>query len=87
LLPPLHIKLGLIENFMQKFPKLKDSKLQESIFSGLQFPEIISDDLSECLLTETEKSESLTFKTVHLNFLGNIKGKNYMELAEDLLNA
>jgi len=69
---------------MQKFPKLKDSKLKESIFGGLQFPEIINDDLSECLLTETEKSESLTFKTVRLNFLVNIKGENCIELVKSI---
>jgi hypothetical protein len=76
-----------MKNLIQKFPKLSDSKLKEGIFSGLQFSEIINDDLSEHLLTETKKSERLTFKMVCLSFLGNVKGKKYMELAEDLLNA
>ena len=87
MLQPLHIKLGLIKNLIQKFPKLRDSKLKEGIFSGLQFPEIINDDLSEHLLTETEECEWLMFKMVCLSFLGNVKGENRVELAEDLLNA
>jgi len=51
--------------------------LQESIFIGLQIHEIINDDPFEHLLTETEKSACLTFKAVCLNFLGNVKPKNY----------
>ena len=77
----------VFEYFKEKFPKLWDSKLKEGIFSRLQFPEIINDDLSQHLLTESEKSEWLTFKEVCLNFLGNIEGENCMELAQDLLNA
>ena len=71
----------------EKFPKLSDAKLKERIFIGLQICEIINDDLSEHLLTETEKSAWLTFRAVCLNFLGNIKAENYNELVENKLNA
>jgi hypothetical protein len=69
----------------EQFPKLSDVKLKH-IFIGVQIREIIN-DLSEHLLTETEKSARLTFKVVCLNFLGNVKAKNYTELVEDLLEA
>ena len=58
LLPPLHIKLGLMKIFVKAldkhgegfgylrktFPKLSDSKLKEGIFIGPQIREIIHDD-------------------------------------------
>jgi hypothetical protein len=71
----------------EKFPKLSDAKLKDSIIIGSQIREIINDDLFEHLLMETEKSGWVLFKVVCLNFLGNIKAKNYKELVEDLLNA
>jgi len=59
LLPPLHIKLGLVKNFVKpmnkqgkgfeflrkKHPKLCDSELKEGIFFWPQIREIINDDL------------------------------------------
>jgi len=71
----------------EKFPKLRDTKLKYSIFFGPQICEINYDDLTEHLLTETAISAWLTFNTVFLNFLGNVKAENYKELVEDLLNA
>ena len=70
----------------EKFLKFSDAELKEGNFIGLQICEIINDDLSEYLWPETEKS-ALTFKVVCLNFLGNVKAKNYKELVEDKLNA
>jgi hypothetical protein len=60
--------------------------VDSSKFSS-QIREVISDDLSEHLLTETEKSAWLIFKAVCLNFLVNIKAANCKEFVEDLLNA
>jgi hypothetical protein len=101
LLLPLHIKLGLMKNFVkamnkhgkhfeylrEKFPKLSDAKLKEGIFIGLQIRGIIDDDVFEHLSPETEKSAWLTFEAVCLNFLGNVKAENYKELVEDVLKA
>jgi hypothetical protein len=70
LLPPLHIKLGLMEksvkavntnskdseHLRENFPKTSDVKLKECFFIGPQSRGIINDDLLEHLLTETEKS-------------------------------
>jgi len=50
-------KHGKVFEYLRvKVPKLSDAKLKEGIFTGLQICEIINDDLSEHLLTETEKS-------------------------------
>jgi len=76
----------VFEYLREKFLKLSDAKLKEGIFIGPQICEIINDDLSEHLLTETEKSARLMFIAVCLNFLGNVKAKNYKELVEDKLN-
>jgi len=89
LLLPLHIKLGLIKNFVkatnkqskgfeylrEKLPELSDSELKEGIFIGPQIREIINDDLYEHMLTETEKSVWLKLQAVCLNFLGNLKAE------------
>jgi len=56
------------------------TKLREGIFIERQVRELISDDLSEHLLTEIVKSAWLTSKAVCLNFLGNLKSENYKEL-------
>lgn len=77
----------VFEYLREKFPKFSDAKLKEGNFVGLQICESINDDLSEHLWPETEKSAWLTFKVVCLNFLGNVKAKNYKELDEDKLNA
>jgi len=71
----------------EKFPKISDAKLKDGIFIGPQIPEIINDDPLEHLLKESNKSAWLTFKVVSLNFLGNVKAENCMELVGDLLNA
>jgi hypothetical protein len=63
-----------------KFPKLSDANLKEGIFIGLQIRGTIKDDLFVHLLSETEKSAWLTFKVVCVNFLGNVKAKNYQKL-------
>ena len=69
----------------KKFPKLGDAKLKEDVFIGPQIHEIINDDLSEHLMTETE-IRMLTFRELCLNFLRNVKAENHKALVEDLLN-
>ena len=70
LLPPLHIKFGLMKNLVKamnkhgkgfellrvKFPNLNGARLKESIFIGPQIREVINNDIFEQLLKETEKS-------------------------------
>ena len=75
------------EYLREIFLKFSDAKLKEGTFIGRQICEIITVDLFEHLLTETEESVWLLFKAVCLNFLGNVKAENYKELVEDMLNA
>jgi hypothetical protein len=100
LLPPPHIKLGLMKNFIKamythgkgfeylrnKFPKLKYAKLKYGIFIESQICGI-NYDLFVHMLTENEKSAWLKFKTVCLNFLGNVQAGNYKNIFQDLLKS
>jgi hypothetical protein len=69
-LPPLHIKLGLIKNsvnamdrdvqgflyLQRKFPRISDAKMEEGIFIGPQFRELMKDQDFERSLNESEKA-------------------------------
>lgn len=101
ILPPLHIKLGLMKNFVkamnresvafqyirEKFPKVSDAKIKEGVFNGPQIREIMKDKHFESLLEGNEKVAWFAFKEVVLNFLGNRRSGNYEELVQNLLVA
>ena len=98
-LPPLHIKLGLMKNFvkaldknsdafryLQKiFPNITEGKLKEGIFIGPQIRKIMKDSQFENLLSVKEKSAWNSFKMLVENFLGNKKSENYEEIVNNLL--
>ena len=100
-LPPLHIKLGLMKNFVKavdksgrafqylraKFQRLSEAKLKEGIFIGPQIRNLLDDAVFERTLTPVEKNAWLAFKSVCVNFLGNYRAENYRDLVEDLLRA
>ena len=99
LLPPLHIKLGLMKQFVKalnkdgncykyickKFPGISDAKVKEGIFVGPQIRKLISDTLFEETMTDTEKQAWIGFKSVIENFLGNYKDPNYKNIVEVML--
>jgi hypothetical protein len=99
LLPPLHIKLGLMKNFVRgmdkngngfqylksKFPKISDAKLTAGIFIGPQIREILCDQGFSDALSVKELAAWNSFKLVVSNFLGNHKADNYKQLVDDLL--
>jgi hypothetical protein len=99
LLPALHIKLGLMKNFVEAFdkrgegfgylkktfPKLSVSKLKYGIFIGPQIREIIHDDNFVKLLTKKEECAWLAIRQVCCNFVGNVKADNYKKLVKNLL--
>jgi hypothetical protein len=98
-LPPLHIKLGLMKNFIQamdkngtgfmylkhKFLRLNDAKIKEGIFVGPQIRELIKDEQFEEQLNEVGKAAWQAFKNVTKSFLGNHNAENYHEIVSDLL--
>jgi len=102
LLPPLHIKLGLIKNlvkamaknnskgfqFLQtKFPKITEAKIKEGVFNGPQIRELFVDkDFVETLQIK-EKRAWNSFNWICHNFLGRTRSPNYKEGVEELLAA
>ncbi|GBN53607.1 hypothetical protein AVEN_167002-1 [Araneus ventricosus] len=74
ILPPLHIKLGLMKNFVKamdcgesgfqylslKFPKVSETKIKEVIFVGPQFRQLMKDPVFESKLTKKEAAAGIT---------------------------
>jgi len=93
-LPPLHIKLGLMKNFVKgmdktgrgfqyvknKFPNVSDAKLKESIFIGPPIRQLMEDKQFDEDLNETERNAWLSFKRICKDFLGNHTAANYRDL-------
>ena len=98
-LPPLHIKLGLMKNFLKgmdktdcgfqyvrnKFPYVSDAKIKEGILIGPQIRELKQDKQFDEDLKETERNTWLSLKRICKDFLGNHKAANYQDVVQDLL--
>ena len=99
LLPSLHVKLGLIKNFVKAlhtngsafqhlstvFPDLSAAKLKEGIFVGPQIREVLKDTDFEELLNLKERRAWEAFKSVCSAFLGNRRVPDYQACIEKLL--
>lgn len=99
ILPPLHIKLGLMANFVKalkvdgrgfaylkdKFPKKSVSKLQKGIFVGPQIRKLLKDPNFVKRLTKTEQNAWTSFVNVVKGFLGNERKRNCKQLVETLI--
>ena len=95
LLPPLHIKLGLMKNFVKAlhkngaafqhfstvFPGLSAAKLKEGIW------EVLKDTDFEELLNLKELRAWEAFKSVCSGFLGNTRVPDYQACIEKLLKS
>jgi len=100
-LPPLHINLGLMKNFVKgmhktgcgfkyvrnKFPNVSDAKIKEGIFKGIQIRELMQDKQFDEDLNETERNAWFSFKRICKDFLGNHKAANYQDVVHDLLTS
>jgi hypothetical protein len=98
-LPLLHIKLGLMKNFVKgmditgcglkymrnKFPNVSDAKIKEGMFIEPQIREMIQDKQYDVDLNETERNAWLSFKRICKDFLGNHKALKYQDVVHDLL--
>ena len=95
LLPPLHIKLGLMKNFVKgmdhqgssfqylkkKFKgKLTDAKLEAGVFTGPEIRSVINDSSFPASLNEMELEAWSSFVNVFKNILGNHKAENHHQL-------
>jgi len=101
LLPPLHIKLGLMKNFVkamdrtgsafkylaEKFPRLSEAKIKEGVSVGPQIHKLFRDNMFNNVLQGDEKKKKAwdAFRLVSTNFLGNIRAEN-KELIEGMLS-
>ena len=91
LIPPPHIKVGLIKNFMKAldkdsatfnhfpnlFPGLSATRLKEGTFIGPQIREIQKNTIFEELLPSKELRTWEAFKSVLSDFLGCTRVTNY----------
>ncbi|UYV83522.1 K02A2.6-like [Cordylochernes scorpioides] len=98
-LPPLHIKLGSMKNFVkamdrnasgfanlkQKFSSISEAKIKEGIFVGPQIRELQQDANFQNSLNEVEAAAWNSFRNVCKNFLGSVKVENYRDIVNDLL--
>lgn len=99
LLPPLHIKLGLMKQFVRalpqdgpcfkylskKFPFITQDKLKAGIFVGPQIKKLMKDEEFEQTMNEREKEAWTAFRSVTEYFLGNNKDPNYKAIVETML--
>ena len=99
LLPLLHIKLSLMEQFVKslnkerdyfrylgkKFPSISDAKLKAGIFDGPQIRKLLDDDKFTDSMDDREKAAWISFKEVAENFLGNFKSDNYKKIVKNIL--
>lgn len=101
LLPPLHIKLGLMKNFVkainkdgagfkylkEKFSRLSDAKINEGVFIGPQIRTLMLDEHFDEILVDAELNAWRCLKEVCQNYLGNYKAPDHVEIVERMINA
>jgi hypothetical protein len=99
ILPPLHIKLGLMKQFVQALNKnglgieyiarklsgLTMEKLKAVIFDGPQIRQLINDPHFITSMNEIESCAWSSFVLVVQNFLGSKQADNYARLVQDML--
>ena len=99
LLPPLHIKLGLMKNFVkvldregrgfpfhhQKFQQERIEKIKAGISDGLQIRELIKDTTFDDALNPAELFAWLSFRSTIANFLGNHRSFQYQNVVDELM--
>jgi hypothetical protein len=99
LLPPLHIKLGMMKQFVKVLDRnspcfqylctkfsLSHAKIREGIFDGPQIRKLMMDDSFTDTMTEIEEDACNAFKEVVKKFLGNIKDPLYKEIVRNMLD-
>ena len=99
ILPPLHIKLGLMKQFVKAldcsgdcfgyicstFPGLSYEKRKAGILDGSQIRTLLRDQYFVTTMTVVEARAWKAFSKVVHNFLGNKRADNYIELVDELL--
>ena len=98
--PPLHIKLGLMKQFvralhldrecfqhiLRTFPGLSYEKIKAGVFDGPQIRTLVRDQAFFQAMNDKEKAAWLSFVDVMKNFLGNKKAENHEDLVGNMLS-
>ena len=101
ILPPLHMKLGYIKQFVKAldkdgecfqyicrmFPALSTEKLKGGIFDGPDIRKMMKDPDFITSMTPIEADAWRGFVNVVQHFLGNRRAENYKELVKNMLDA
>ena len=100
LLPPLHIKLGLVLHFVKAldfeeafqeirsmFARLSDAKIKGGIFVGPRISTMLKSKGLEPKMNEKKKEAWQAFRDVINGFLGNKRNQNYKELEKKLIKS
>ena len=99
LLPPLHIELGLMKQFVKallkegkcfkyicnKFPALSDAKVKEDISTGPDMRKLLKDENFLEEMNIKEKNAWEVFKDVVTKLLDNKKDPNFKSIVENML--
>ena len=99
--PPLHIKLGLMKQFVKalnkegdcfkylhaSFPSLSDEKVKQGISDGPDIRKRMKDKDFPQTMTAVERRAWCAFVDVVKHFLGNHKSENYVEVVEEMPTA
>ena len=99
-LPPLHLKLGLIKNFIKAMDKkgsgfkhivatlghiVSEAKLKEGVLNGPEIRYLMEDTSFESHLNETESRAWKSFVELCNNFLGNKRSDDYENIVSNML--
>ena len=99
LLPPLHINLGLMKQFVKaldkngdcfryirsRFPGMSYEKLRAGIFDGPQIRTLIRDPAFVLHMTVVESAAWCSYVSVVKEFLGKTKADCYQDIAKQML--
>lgn len=100
ILPPLHIKLGLMKQYIKalkkrdspafhflakKFPKLTEAKIKEGIFDGPQIRTLMKDNDFPKKMSQPEKKAWDSFVDVCRKLLGNYKDPDHENIARNMV--
>ena len=100
ILPPLHIKFGLMKQYVKvlnkegecfeyiskKFSNLSSEKLKAGVFDSPQIRKLVNGPDFSISISEIEKNACDSFVWVIQNFLGNKKADDYVEHVEVMLS-
>ena len=101
ILPPLHIKLGLIKQLVKaldkdgecfkcifrSFPGLSIEKLKAGIFDGPDIRKLMQDENFILSMNPLEADTWRSFVGVVQNFLGNRRATNFEKVVQNMLDA